>query len=317
VIAHLDPTWFRLVFEPGIGAGLGATSLLYGLARGAELLGDEALLDAALRGADSVTEERIAQDTRLDLMGGVAGAALALLALHRARPSDRLLETARQCGRHLLEHRRPGSPDGPRAWPTLGGALLSGLSHGAAGIVLALERLHAATGDGAFLDAALEGRAWENASFEEAEGNWPDHRFPKGPRGHAFQVAWCHGASGIGLARLGRPGGPDADGLRDVERALQATLAAPVSDLDHACCGEVGRAEFLLEAGRRLGRPELLNESRRRVERLVERARRRGRYALGFTSGPDVPSFHQGTAGVGWQLLRCLRPEVPSVLLWE
>jgi lantibiotic modifying enzyme len=30
-----------------------------------------------------------------------------------------------------------------------------------------------------------------------------------------------------------------------------------------------------------------------------------------------VPSFHQGTAGVGWQLLRCLRPEVPSVLLWE
>lgn len=317
VVGYLAPDWARLLFEPGVGAGLGATSLLYALVRGGQQLGEESLVEEAASGAAVVTPERIQADTRLDLLGGAAGAAVALLALHAERPRDEFLDKAVLCGRHLLAHRRAGEEDGPRAWPTLGGALLSGLSHGAAGIVLALERLHAATGDAAFLEAATEGREWENSIFDEAEGNWPDRRFPKGPRGWVFQASWCHGAPGIGLARLARPGGPDATGRRDVERAVQATLKAPPTGLDHVCCGELGRAEFLLDAGRRLGREDLEAEARRRVVQVVAQARARGRYALGFDSGPEVCSFHQGTAGVGWALLRLARPQLPSVLLWE
>ncbi len=311
---QLEPNWFRLLFEPGVGAGLGATSLLYGLLRGGELLGDDEFVDAAVRGASAVTPERIAQDARLDLLGGAAGAAIVLLELHRARGGEALLELAVTCGRHLLAKRRG---DGPRAWPTLNAALLCGLSHGAAGIVLALERLHAATGEREFLEAALEGRAWENAAWDEAEGNWPDFRHPKTARGHAFQATWCHGAPGIGLARCARPGGPDEEAQRDVLRAVEKTLATRVPELDHLCCGELGRVELLLEAGRQAGRADWVAEGRRRIDAVVHAASRRGRYALGFESGPNVPPFFQGTAGIGWALLRAARPELPSVLLWQ
>lgn len=314
--AQLDPTWFRLLFEPGIGAGLGATSLLYGLLRGAQLLDEPELLQATLRGVACVTPERIAHDARLDLLGGVAGAAVTLLALHRAGGDDHTLDLAVACGRHLLDKRR-AADGGLRAWPTLNATVLAGFSHGAAGIVLALERLHAATGLDEFGQAALEGREWENSIYDEAEGNWPDFRSPRTGRGHAFQSTWCHGASGIGLGRVDRPGGLDDTARRDVERAVAKTLEARVTDIDHLCCGELGRVELLFEAGRRLDRPDLVAEGRRRVEAVVHAAERRGRYALGFESGPSVPSFFQGTAGVGWALLRAARPELPSVLLWQ
>jgi lantibiotic modifying enzyme len=313
----LTPSSARLLFEAGIGAGLGASSLLYALARAAECLRDEALLDAALVGAELMTPARIEADRRLDLLGGVAGTAVALLTLARLRPSDRLLDQATACGRQLLAHRKAGSEGAPRAWATLGGAVLSGLSHGAAGIVLALERLHAATGERAFLDAAEEGRAWEDGTYSEEARNWPDFRYPVTARSAVYQSSWCHGAPGIGLARLGRPGGPDAVGLHTLERALAFTLAEPPSPIDHLCCGELGRVELLLEAGRRLARPGLVVEARRRVSAVVARARSGGRYALGFGSELDVASFHQGTAGIGWALLRLSDPSLPSVLLWE
>lgn len=50
---------------------------------------------------------------------------------------------------------------------------LAGFSHGAAGIALALLRLHASRPEPAFLQAARDGVAFERAVFSPEERNWP------------------------------------------------------------------------------------------------------------------------------------------------
>src|SRR5438270_801706 len=82
---------------------------------------------------------------------------------------------------------------------------LTGFSHGTAGISWALLELAAKTGEQRFQAAALSGIAYERALFSASAGNWPDLRVPDtdaNPEPGVFPVAWCHGAPGIGLARL-------------------------------------------------------------------------------------------------------------------
>lgn len=303
----------RLLFEAGIGAGLGASSLVYSLARAGDWMQDEEVLHDALRAAELLTEERIETDRRLDLLSGVAGAMVALLTLYSLKPERWLLDRAISCGEHLLRHRTAVS-SGLRAWKTLGGELLAGYSHGAAGIAHALARLFLATGDVRFREAAEEACAWELSIYSEKANNWPDFRFPVTKAGPVFQASWCHGAPGIALGRIASLAAIDNERMRlDIERALATNSAQPFGNLDHLCCGNLGRAETMLMAGQ-----ARLQEARELAGKVIARARQRGRYALGWDSGPYIPSFHQGMAGAGYQFLRLAMPgKLPSILAWE
>ncbi len=72
------------------------------------------------------------------------------------------------------------------------------MSHGAAGFAYALAALAAASGRDAFAQAAAECIAFEDSSYDGAHKNWPDLR----GSAPAWPCQWCHGAPGIGLARL-------------------------------------------------------------------------------------------------------------------
>jgi lantibiotic modifying enzyme len=130
---------------------------------------------------------------------------------------------------------------------------------------------------------------------------------------------WCHGAAGIGLARVGcLELIDDGEFIGEIEAALVTTRDARLSPLDHLCCGNLGRTDFLLTAGLRLGRPELTGLARDRAATVLARSEARS----GFTwlSGDDSinPSLFQGIAGIAYQLLRLAKPAaLPSVLLWD
>ena len=68
--------------------------------------------------AELVTDELIAADKRLDVIGGSAGAILCLLRLYRDGQSEAVLRRAVKCGEHLLA---TTPVRGARA-PQLGGA---------------------------------------------------------------------------------------------------------------------------------------------------------------------------------------------------
>ncbi len=58
---------------------------------------------------------------------------------------------------------------------------LTGMSHGASGIAVALLELHAATGRSDFLEAARGAFAYEDSLFDPKLGNWPDLRATDDP----------------------------------------------------------------------------------------------------------------------------------------
>lgn len=304
-----------------LGAATGLGSQLYGLLRIGKWLGNNELLDLAGEIAAWFIPQRIARDEALDVVGGGAGGILGLLAWSAVQHNGDAPKMASVCARHLLE-KRIYTDTGHRAWCVPWASRpLTGFAHGAAGIAYALLRLAQATGDGHFSRAAQEGIAYETAVYSDDARNWPDFREVWRARGESFGVAWCSGATGIGLARLGGLSVLDTPGIReDIANALETTLATSTHGADHICCGNMGRGEFLIEASRRLGRPELFDEARRRASWVVRRAARSGGYRL-FATAPgltDTPAFFQGIAGIGYALLRLAEPErLPCVLLWE
>lgn len=190
---------------------------------------------------------------------------------------------------------------------------LTSFSHGAAGIVLALSRLWAETGDRRFRAGALKGLAFERAVFDETEGNWPDLR----QADVGFGVGWCHGAPGIGLARLAGRGILDDPTIdEEIEAALRWTEVHAVEPPVNLCCGEPGRIDLLLTAGLDLDRPVLVEIARARAAEMLDAARKR-RFQFPLGDHRRNPSLFQGLAGVGYQLLRLEAPaRLPSLLAW-
>jgi class II lanthipeptide synthase len=304
----------------GIGGGGGLGSCAYALARLARLLDEPALLDDARALALRIDDAAIAADRELDVIGGAAGAILGLLAVHRAAPDERILARAIVAGNHLLRT-RTGEP-GMRAWRVRTERSLTGFAHGAAGIALALLRLFAATGDVSFRAAAREAIAYERSVFVAAARNWPDLRAGSETQGEPVcSTMWCHGAPGIGLARLaGADIDRDEHTAREIDDAIATTLASALRERDHLCCGNAGRADILLEAGLRLNRAPLRERAEEMVAVMIARAGSSGEYRLGFDTASCAmkPSLFRGAAGVGYQFLRIARPAgVPSVLLWN
>jgi len=264
-----------------LGAGLGVGSISYALAAISEYLGEERFRRHALEASRDIDRSVIDADNSLDVLSGSAGYILAVSALSkRGIKDDCLLRNAVHCGEHLLKCPMPVG---------------SGFAHGSAGIAYALTRLFSLTADRGYLDAALEA----------CQGSLP-----------ATQMRWCDGAPGIGLARLGMRVG-DAPFIRaDIERALKITASAPIDKVDHVCCGNFGRVDLLLTAAQKLDESAWRNKAVELASSVIQRARTSGHYAMG--SRQYSCSFHQGMAGIGYQLLRLARPaQFPSVLLWE
>lgn len=303
--------------DMGIGGASGLGSVIYALTRMSQWLDEPALLEDARRAASLITVKQIADDKALDIIAGAAGTILGLLALYDVSGEQTVLDKAITCGQHLLRTRTE-SKTGWWAWSTINGKMLTGFSHGAAGIVYALLRLYAVTQDRDLLAAAQDGIAYEDSVFAPLVGNWPDLREEEQL---AFMTSWCHGAPGIALARIGGLPVLDTDHIRkDIEAALRTTRAFGVQGVDHLCCGNLGRADLLLVAASRLSRPELSVAASKRAWQVLKNAGHTGAFVLHpqLPMGVYSPGFFQGTAGIGYALLRMAQPDVlPSVLLWE
>lgn len=313
---HRQPD--RLADDLGLGGATGIGSIVYALVRVAQILAAPELLEDARLAAGLVTDERIAADTNLDALGGSAGAILGLVALHEALPGDGVvLHRARVCAEHLLARRTPSSA-GPRAWASFDGRLTTGFSHGAAGISYALLRLHGHAPDERLLAAAAEAVEYEATTYSPEQRNWADFWKRDQP---LYVCSWCHGAPGIGLARLGSLEELDTPRVReDIDLALDATQGFGLQLIDHLCCGNLGRAEMMLHAGLTLDRPDLVEAARAHAWQAVRRAAVSGGFILNslLPHGVHSPGFFQGTAGIGYELLRLAEPrKLPSVLVWE
>ncbi|MFB2876324.1 type 2 lanthipeptide synthetase LanM family protein [Floridanema aerugineum] len=319
---HKLPSDLNLGMEVGVGGSI------YSLTRISQFLAEDSLLVDAVYLARMVTPKVIASDRQLDILGGSAGAILGLLGLYRIVQDSTILDSAVACGRYLLEQSVITSQG--RAWKSLDGRLLTGFSHGAAGIAYALLKLAQVTNDTKFQQAAQEAISYEQSVFLPEVGNWPDLRdFSKFLQATGrselppLMSSWCHGATGIGLARLAGLEILETEAIhQDIQVAIQTTqkqLTQRQGIVDQLCCGTMGQIELLLCAAHRLGRPELLANAKVYASQVVWQARQKGYYLEpALHSSVYVPGFFRGEAGIGYTLLRLSYPDqLPSVLLWE
>lgn len=270
----------------------------------------------------------LASDAGDDLLTGYAGGVLSLLKIADDidwPTPDWALTAAERIGARLASNVNEHGPAGrqPR-----GGQAWTGLSHGTAGISLALLTLGRRLARADFVDIGRRGIAYEDALYNPTVGNWPDYR--ERPfdvsGGVSYATAWCNGAPGIALTRLAaRRVDPDRaevyeatarNGIAAARAAMQTNRL--LADRDATLChGVAGLVDTLLVGGTELGE-EALTASAMAYGAELSRQSVNG-LRSGVPGGGANPTLMLGAAGVGYQLLRLAAPSgVPSVLfdLW-
>jgi type 2 lantibiotic biosynthesis protein LanM len=313
VLTYLDRGRDRGVALQKLGAFSGMGGIIYTLSHLGVLWEDASLIERANALAADVPA-LIGTNNALDVIGGSAGAIGALQVLNAISPSEHLLKAAVSCGEHLLSLQQQDSG----GWKTDAASSrpLTGFSHGAAGIAWALIKLAAWSGDPRFNESVHSAIAYERSTFVTRENNWPDFRPPSGENqpDPGFMVAWCHGAPGIGLARMDNLQYVDDEKTREeIGTALCKTIDSGFGLETHYCLchGDLGNLDILLHASQRVDE-RWWNEHGKRLATvtLTEIAQRD--YLRKLVA---PPGFMMGLAGTGYGLLRLVCPErVPCVL---
>lgn len=177
-----------------------------------------------------------------DLTSGVAGVLLGQVRTGTCGP--RTIEAIRVLGVRSRRGLVGVSWPDPTALDPVEARPLCGLSHGNSGIALALAEAAVAfpgAGAGAGTRAsalAAQALAWEAAWFDPIAGGWPDLRGGE----PTFPAMWCHGAAGVGVARLRLLRLVEEEGL-DLRADTHGVAGAPGEGLDVAVDADTLRAE--------------------------------------------------------------------------
>lgn len=305
-----------------IGICTGLSSIVYTLLKMSYFLNDPSIINEAEFIAGKITPKLIQKDKTFDILSGSAGVILAFLQLFEITGKDEYLKTAIICGEHL-EKNKTIVAEGMCGWKNIEDKPLAGFSHGNAGTIYSLLKLYEKSHDQRFYQLAYEALTYENSLFYPEQNNWEDIRSYEKYKGTVprFMTSWCHGAPGIALSRLASKSIIDNEGInKDIDNAISATLNYPLDQVDHLCCGNMGRVETLFFASRVLNDPELERTALKHTSYIIERFGKTGQFKLFHQASGELfhPGFFQGLSGIGYEFLRLAFPDkLPSVLIFE
>jgi len=184
---------------------------------------------------------------------------------------------------------------------------LTGFSHGASGIAWALLELYNATREDQFRTAALEAFRYERSCFNPMEHNWPDFR----TEDPGFPVFWCHGAAGIGFARLRAWQILGDEQLLDEARtALETVIEQSANLTDFSLChGRAGNADLLIYASQVLGEESWLKAAEATAQEGYESFEQKHiPWPCGLPGANETPDLMLGLAGIGYFYLHLADP---------
>lgn len=307
----------RQAAKAGEGGATGAYSGEASIAYAYQLLyraGGEAIFLEYMERQCRYTAGLLKQDKTYDLLGGNAGAIAVFLNAWQLTGDRQYVQWACEAGDCLL--RQAALYEWGWGWinPTAETAL-TGMAHGASGIMLALARLGAVTGDARYQEAAYQAWRFEEHYYEAEKEDWKDLRFPEEISGHAHQAAWCHGWGGIYLARKQCLKYADAKLKKELAKprfAWEKKLAAMGQDGSYCLChGKCGALAVLSAAGQ----PEAAKKWRQRMLADISGGAEAIRSVLGLQEC-ETYGLMSGISGIGYSCL-CSAQELERLLLAE
>ncbi len=323
----------------------GRLSIAVALLRYADYAGHEEYRALAIEVAKNAGDFLNHVSTIDDLINGLSGTVLGLLTIHAHTGEESLLDVVEAISNDILSRTQMGLEGiyWDRSDKNITG--LCGYSHGAAGIGAVFLEMGQYFNNDAYRWVARQAFTYENSFYNEAANNWPDNRkgiydqqtleefkqkYNEGDK--AFfttagdMAAWCHGAPGIGLARLRAVellG--DEQYKTDLQRAMDKTEYVTVQGHTPfhgyiVCHGHGGNAMLFLEAYRQTGNAEYLKKAETVALNGVKSFEENGFYYSGYSTAGEAQdtSLFMGNAGVGYYYLQTLAPdEVPSVVTFH
>lgn len=322
----------NLLRELGTGAFNGWPGLVYMYLHLAKVRNDKQWLDYANRIMTELSGD-LSEPDDFDVISGISGTLLVLSAWDRsgdhpqAKPLIRLLADwlirsaiKQDAGVGWENHAAQGQP-------------LTGFAHGTSGVIVALVEAAVVLQEPAYLDTVKWAIEYEEASYSEQQQTWLDLRADRKTDDdeHDSFYAWCHGAPGIGLARVAaarclegsefasKLAGEDMlKALRSgARRAAKVTLAEGLGGSHTLCHGDLGNLEMVINAADYLQDNTMQADAQQMAIRVLESIEDNG-YRGGGVVQRELLGLMLGLAGIGYGLLKLYSPEdVPSVLLLE
>lgn len=188
----------------------------------------------------------------------------------------------------------------------------SGLAHGFSGVLVALSTVLPFIKKRAqCLLLIQECLMKERENFDGT--SWQDLR-----ENVDFLTQWCHGCTGIGLARLAlvKAGISDDTSRKELLACVDQVLAVELSE-DCLCHGNAGSYIFLSE----VHQMDFIDKKKnKKIEQKLASIRRKLLEKEVVVEGMDaypMLGFMTGLSGIGYFWLKVLHPEIPNLLVLE
>ena len=250
-------------------------------------------------------EYKIDEDNDIDIISGVSGIIMLILNIYSHEKDPLLLAIAGKFGDFLMSELKKS-----------GGDILTGFSHGYAGLSCALFMLYGALGIDDYYKLGMDLILRENAFYDSSIDNWLDLRSKTGKSGVVF---WCHGAPGIALSRAivkkSLNGKYTSTINKDIDTALKKTLYEGFADgMNHSMChGQMGNLDILLKVSAIIGDEDLKKQVLQISEDIIAQILKKG-IICANANNLETVNFMVGLSGVGYGFLRLHNPEIPSIL---
>ena len=300
--------------EENLSTGIffGESSVVYGYELLYQITKNPMFLDYAGKHS-RIVERRLKSDNQFDIVGGNAGAIMALLNLYDLRPEPSYMKMAEKAGTLLLQN--AVANDSGIGWKSISnGALLGGFAHGCAGIMYALARLSAYTGKKEYLDAAYRAFLYEKTLYCPKKGGWRDLRVDE--ELYMSDFKWCHGIAGILLgwkSSLKYFGEVQKNVLtQEIQRLTADYPKVLLKEELGLCHGNLGNA-MLGKLADMISWETSLQENTAKSIQILRAIFCEKDKKAGFHEQYDY-SLMTGLAGIGYGLLYNLDKELPGIL---
>lgn len=311
--------------ERFLGFHSGAGGLLFILGQLYKLWKDEAILNDILK-TMNMLDKYISEDYTLDIIGGSAGCILGLHSVSNFIDSNIIKSYIEKCVDRIISI-YPDPTKLPHREVQISSQPLLGFSHGIAGFTYSLVIASKYIVRPLIQDWIRWGLEYERNNYNEDIENWADFRLEKRELHNLAKfyekkqvkgmVAWCHGAPGIALSRMGmkRFGYTDKYIHDEIMNALSITMKYGFNT-DNACLchGLLGNMDTLLMAKEDGYLSDAaFNEC---LNQVIENINHYGILSNNQLSCDTIPGFMLGSSGVAYQLMRLSHKEImPSVLI--